>query len=234
MNQAILDILIFAVIAVFLFFKLRNVLGEVSDEDKNSTKPSVKPKSQNIGRTSSAEKLARLNPQAGPGEWPTTLPDFKLVTNATAHNALLQLHTVTPSFDPHHFLQGAERAFPMIIDAFSKGDKKTLESLLSENLYKDYAKAIDTREKNGETWDSEVVEMTTALISDADISDQIATITVDFETIEKTTVRDKEGNFIDEQDGQSEKSKNCWSFEKDLKSKQHIWTLTDTQPIGDK
>lgn len=234
MTQITVDILIFAAIAVFLFFKLRNVLGEVDQSDKDKSKSSMKPTTSNTNQKSSTNaRLAKLNPQTGPEEWPTILPDFKLVANATAHNGLLQVHTTAPQFDPYHFLQGAKRAFPMIIEAVSKGDKKALKPLLSSGLYSLYSKEIDARKAKGEVWESDIVDLNTAVISDTQIDGQAATITVDFEAIEKITARDSEGNFIDDQNGTSEKTQNQWIFSKNLKSNNHIWTLIEVISTGE-
>ncbi len=228
MNQAVLDILIFAAIAVFLFFKLRNVLGEVDDvDDKGKTS---RPKSFNENATKQKnDRLARLNPQQGASEWPTTLPDFKLVAHATAHNSLLQIHAIAPHFDPYHFLQGAKRAFVMIIDAFSKGDKSSLKNLLEADLYESYSDIIDARIEKGETWNSEIVELKNALISTAEIHEDEAKITVDFEAVEKVTARDRDGNFINDEKGEPEKTENRWVFVKNIKDKEPRWRLVETQ-----
>lgn len=233
MNQVTVDILIFAAIAVFLFFKLRNVLGEVDEADKQKPKPSLKSVSKTVKKQPSSERLTKLNPKNAPGEWPSTFPDFKLVLNATAHNDLLQVHSQAPQFDPYQFLDGAKRAFPMIIEAFSKGDKTTLKKLLSKDLYDLYDTVINTRKENGETWHSDIVELNSAVISEAEIEGSVATITVDYKAVEEVTARNAQGDFIDDQNGEKEKTENQWIFSKDLKTKNHIWTLVKTNPVGE-
>ena len=233
MNQATLDILIFAAIALFLFFKLRSVLGDVDEADQNSKSSTKTDKVKKAPKVMANERLAKLNPQQGPGEWPTPLPDFKLVTDATAHNALLQIHTSASDFDPYHFIQGAKRAFSMIIEAFSKGDRSILQNLLSPELYQSYIEVIQEREEKGETWESEIVDLKKSLISDAKMIDGIAHLTVDFEAIEKVTVRDSKGSFIGDEKGMPEQTENRWVFAKDLKDKKTSWMLIETQEIGD-
>lgn len=233
MNQAAVDILIFAGIAIFLFFKLRNVLGEVDESDKEKSKTTLKAVDKTEKQSGSNDRLVKLSAKNAPGEFPSTFPDFKLVSNATVHNNLLHIHSTAPQFDPYHFLEGARRAFPMIIEAFSKGDKATLKKLLSEDLFTLYQDVIDGRQKNGETWDSDIVELNNVIISDADIKSGIAKITVDYEAVEKVTARDAQGEFIDDQKGDPEKTQSQWVFSKDIKAKNHIWSLVETNPIGD-
>jgi SNF2 family DNA or RNA helicase len=44
----------------------------------------------------------------------------------------MRIRGVDPSFDPNGFLDGAEGAFRMIVDAFARGDRQTLRMLLAE------------------------------------------------------------------------------------------------------
>lgn len=229
MNSAYIDIIVFAVIAVFLFFKLRSVLGEV-DEDSMSGSP--KPTAKKSKTDDKSQRLAKLNPQTDSGEWPTPLPDFDLVANATAHNALVQVHAVVPAFNPYHFIDGARRAFEMIVIAFSNGDKKTLEPLLSAELFEAYAHVIDQRDKDQETWDTKIDDLMMTVISDAEISDDTLKMTVDYTAQERITARDKQGNVIDGHDGDKNIAKDRWVFCKSIKDKTEIWTLTDAQPLG--
>lgn len=233
MNQVTVDILIFAGIALFLFFKLRSVLGEVDESDKKKPTTSLKSVSKTEKKGPSNQKLSKLNPKNAPGEFPSTFPDFKLVLNATVHNELLQIHSKAPQFDPYLFLEGAKRAFTIIIEAFSKGDKTTLKNLLSKDLYSLYERVIDTRKQNGETWNSDIVDIKNVVISDVDIDGSLAAITVDYKATEKVTARDAQGDFIDDQKGDVEKTENQWVFSKDLKAKNHIWTLVKTNPVGE-
>lgn len=234
MSQVTVDIIIFAAIAVFLFFKLRNVLGEVDEsEQKPAVKQPVKTKTPSKTEQERMAKLNRLSVQFGPGHWPTVTPDFKLVMNATTHNNLLNVHKTYPQFDPYDFLQGAKRALPMIIEAVSKGDKTTLKNLLSEEIFSLYEEEIDRRRSQGETWDSDVTDIKSALISGVEVDGSRTELTVDYEAVEKITARDKEGNFIDDQDGRTEKTKYRWQFAKDMTSNNHIWTLIQADIIGE-
>ena len=52
----------------------------------------------------------------------------------------------TTNFDEKIFIKGAEAAYEIIINAFAKGDRKTLKSLLTKDLYKNFESVIKERE----------------------------------------------------------------------------------------
>ena len=52
------------------------------------------------------------------------------------------------NFDHKQFLDGAKKAFEIIITAFNNGDKKTLKNLVSKDVYDAFEKAIDQKTNN--------------------------------------------------------------------------------------
>ncbi len=228
MNQVYLDIIIFAVIAIFLFFKLRNSLGQVNENDQSSTPLSTKKSEKTPSRRRSG---ALIDPQTGEEEWPSILPDFTLVKNATVHNQLLALHEINNKFNPYHFIQGAERAFEMILEAFARGDKTTLENLLEKELYQTYAQMIDQREKKAEVYHHELIRLETVLISDVELTSKQALLTVNFKGKEKIAHRDKNGEYVDDRKGQVEETENQWVFVKEIKNQSKKWLLSDVKEV---
>ena len=47
------------------------------------------------------------------------------------------------NFNHREFLDGAKKAFEIIISSFNNGDKKTLKNLVSKDVYSAFEKAID-------------------------------------------------------------------------------------------
>ena len=50
------------------------------------------------------------------------------------------------NFDHKQFLEGAKKAFEIIITSFNNGDKNTLKDLVSNSVYSAFDKAIDNKE----------------------------------------------------------------------------------------
>ena len=63
------------------------------------------------------------------------------------------------SFDAQHFVAGARAAYEMIVNAYAEGDRRTLKSLLSREVYDGFEAAIGEREKRGETVESRFISV---------------------------------------------------------------------------
>jgi len=121
----IFDIIIFAGIAAFLVFRLRNVLGKRTGFEKN---PNNNTSSQSI---KTKETKADNTPEL----------EEKISELKTAYETIAD-------FDHKKFLEGAKRAFESIINAFNKGDKKALKNLVTEGVFKSFEEAIDAKNIN--------------------------------------------------------------------------------------
>lgn len=85
-----------------------------------------------------------------------------------------------PSFDAEHFVSGARAAYEMIVQAFAKGDRETLKGLLTAKVFDSYSAAIAKREETGGSG-PELVRLRAGEIVDANLSNDVARITVAFE-----------------------------------------------------
>jgi len=119
----IFDILIFLGIAVFLIYRLRNVLGKRTgfEGPKNTTE---------IKNTKNKD-IKKFAPELKDNE-------TKL---SVAYEAL-------GDFDHRKFLESAKFAFETIINAFNEGDKKTLKNLLTKEAFLSFEQAIDNQDNN--------------------------------------------------------------------------------------
>ena len=117
-----IDIIIFAVIAIFLILRLRNVLGKNGGFKKKQT---IR---ENITKQPPAEEIKKTIPE---------LPN-NFVKLKTAYDTL-------DGFDYKEFIGGAKAAFETIIISFNNGDKKTLKNLLSKQVYEVFEKEINAK-----------------------------------------------------------------------------------------
>ena len=115
------DILIFAAIAGFIIYRLRSVLGKRTGFQKNISEP----KPQETKKQEDVQKIPSL------------------MDNETKLEAV---YKKVNNFNHREFLDGAKKAFEIIISSFNNGDKKTLKNLVSKDVYSAFEKAID--EKN--------------------------------------------------------------------------------------
>jgi len=161
-SQPYLDIVIFAMIAVFLGLRLRSVLGRRNPEQDQPPRP--------------------VNPEAGP----VIDLDARRIQREKPADPMAQIAAADPSFNTERFLSGAQWAFEMIVKAFAAGDKATLKPLLSESVYADFSQAIDHRQDHPDEHGMELLRIVSATFADASLKDRIAEITVRFVSEQKS------------------------------------------------
>ena len=183
------DIIVFAAIAVFIIYRLRSVLGKRTGFQKTIvTENSEKPKIKEENTIPSLKE----NEQK-----------FELV------------YKKVQNFDHKAFLDGAKKAFEIIITAFNNGDKKTLKSLVSKDVYTAFVSAIDSGSNNP---NSQFYSLVVDSIEDTKVENGKITISVKF--ISEQMIDNKEDSIVKNQD--------VWVFEKLIKSSSPAWILIST------
>lgn len=242
-----LGTLIPLIIAVVVIFKLRSVLGQRSDSERPPHDPyhSDRNARGNIDDgdddTSANDNVVTLprrksksgaidNPDFEPDENPALAEIDEIANRRTKLNkALRGILDRDASFSPQGFVSGAKLAYEMIVNAFADGDKKTLKSLLSREVYEGFADAIDIREKNGEKIQSSFVGIEQAKITAADLQKDETQITVRFTSQIISATFDKEDKLIDGDMQEVVEVIDMWTFARSLKSRDPNWKLVATE-----
>ena len=184
------DIIIFAAIAVFIIYRLRNVLGKRTGFQKNPIdKSSIKNNSEE--------------------------PEIKTPQLKENEQKLEVIYNKIPSFDHKFFLEGAKKAFEIIISAYNKGDKKTLKNLVAKDVYSAFEGGIDSGSNNP---NSQFYSLIVDGVSDAKVENNKIIIAVNF--ISEQILGENEEDVI--------KNKDTWVFEKPENSSSSAWTLIST------
>lgn len=216
------DLLIFAVIAVFLILRLRSVLGTRHGDERPRINPFVAPSANDAGENGlPAQPKDRFIFM--PSENVTALPASPL------NETLFNIAAATPGFDPLSFREGAAEAYKMIVRAFAAGDRETLRPLLSDALFADFNRAISEREKAGHTSEAEVTYIKHSEITEAKIENGTAYVTVEFTAEERAVTRDAGGNVISGSADDVEDMIDIWTFARSLNSRDPNWILTATR-----
>jgi len=184
------DIIIFAVIAVFIIYRLRSVLGKRTGFQK-------KPNQQHFIKKQ-PEQPQTETPQLRENEQ-------KLET----------VYKNINSFDHKIFLEGAKKAFEIIITAFNQGDKNTLKGLVSKDVYNAFENAINDGTNNP---NSQFYSLVVDGIDDARVENGKITIAVNF--ISEQILSDNDKDIV--------KNKDTWVFEKPENSSNPAWILIST------
>ena len=227
--------IIFLALAVFIFLRLRSVLGQRTGRER----PPYDPYSaRDAVRSPATDKLVTLPPRpaepapARPVEITAPSVDRWKDVAETGSGVAAGLDAVAAadsSFDAKHFITGARTAYEMIVTAFAEGDRRQLRSLLSREVYDGFDAAISERESRGETAETRFVSIDGSTITGAELRARTAQITMRFVSKLISATRDRSGNVID---GNAEKVTDVtdvWTFARDVSSRDPNWKVVATE-----
>lgn len=201
-----LDIIILGLLAIFLGFRLKGLLGDRSGfsgdlNNTDATKKETSTENQNV---------IKLNNKSLDGEG----IDFLIKAD--------------PSFDEKEFLEGAKNAFKIIIKAFSESDTEKLKQLLDYDLLNSFTKSISEREARQERQVSDILSFKNFDIIKVNISSNIASISLKIVSEQIKYLVDKRDEVLEGNKEKPEIIKDKWVFERDISSYNPNWKLVET------
>ncbi len=217
MNGSLIQLLVLAGIAIFLILKLRSVLGSRDGFEKppiplDEVRPRVRRDFEVI--------------EGG--------PDRDIIDHAPdgsdAAKALAEMKKVEPSFTVGPFLQGARGAYEMILMAFEKGELDRIRPFLSDDVEVSFAEAIAAREAQGLTVEASFLGIKELVLHDATFvpESRFAEITVRFVGEQNYVVRNKSGEIVEGTPREVRKSRDIWTFARQMGSDDPNWQLVAT------
>ena len=205
-----LDIIILGLLALFLGFRLKNLLGDRSGygEDVNNleTYNEKKPDNNNV---------INLNKKKISGE------------------GLEVLKKGDPNFSEEEFIIGAKQAFKIIIEAFVDSDVEKLKPLIDYELLKSFTKSISEREARQEKQFVDIISIIKLDIINVSLNDNVASISIKIESEQIKYTIDKNDKIIDGNKDVSEIIKDKWVLERDISSNDPNWKLVETDVVND-
>ncbi|MCH8925635.1 MAG: Tim44 domain-containing protein [Proteobacteria bacterium] len=228
-----LDIILFAAIAAFFVLRLRGVLGKRTGHEKRPKyDPFAKP-DKDEGEEDKVIPLPDRSRAAKTDEADEEATEAAEAAEAAAETplgvGLMQIGRVDKAFDEEQFLSGAGTAFEWIINAFAQGDTKALRPLLSNDVYGDFAGAIEEREGAGQILETTMVGITEAAIIEAELQGRTAFITIKFVSEQVNVVRDSDGEVVEGDPSHVTKITDIWTFARNMRSRDPDWTLVATR-----
>lgn len=233
-----LPTLIAIVVAVFVLFRLRSVLGtrtgnERPPIDRSRSTPTEKkaatgddnvvplpraPRAPDLDDERRARKLEAEIEQAAHGD------------EALAAG-LRSVNEADPTFTPKSFLEGAKQAYEMIVTGFAQGDRTTLKNLLEKDVFESFNRAISEREAAGQTNEFTFVGLPKVEISQAEYDKKNIYVTVRFHAEVVSAIRDRDGNLIEGNADQVQMIADEWTFARNPKSRDPNWKVVATSQL---
>ena len=223
-NIPFFDILILAIIAVFILNRLRNVLGKKTGNEEDLA--------QNL---SVKTKLKETRPDR----------ELKVKPNKTLDNSFSNLHEdrdinkalnlikkVESSFELENFIDKAKKAFEYILNAYSANNLKNLKVLLDEKIYQGYQKDIEKRIKKKEKFEITIINIKEPTVKFAKVVGKNAEITLEYESEQIHLLKNSKGDIIDGDSNQILNISERWTFYRELKSRNPNWKLLSISEVN--
>lgn len=221
-----LDIIFLAMVAAFIFFRLRSVLGRRTGHEQ-------RPGSGGFGTgrgKQDDDKVVQLPDRGSKDEEEQRKADAKIwADDSPVGTGLTQIKIADPTFEPDTFTNGARAAYEMIVTAFADGDKEALRNLLSDDVYENFVSAIDEREAAGQSLKSSIVSIEGTEIVEAGLNGNMAEVTVKFASEMISAQLDAEGEPLPGQTTNKRLVTDIWTFARDTRARDPNWLLIETR-----
>jgi predicted lipid-binding transport protein (Tim44 family) len=204
-----LDILIFAIIAVFLIFRLKNILGtKTGFEDSNFNKNKTE---NNIADVVSIDTKKTTQ------------------SNDKENKETLKIKEIDKTYDHIQFIEGSQIFFKMVLDAFVEGNLDKVKEFIKPSVLKNFNFAIKERNKESETLIINLKIINKTEIFSSEINKTVLRISVLFESFQIKALKDKDNNLIDGDLNKEILVKDIWVFERKINYSNPNWTLIETK-----
>ncbi len=216
------DIIFLGLIAIFVAFRLRSMLGRNMGIDP-----------RDIWKNATRGNIAPVNGQPQPSiivKKPSEeeVVPMELQNNQPVSDGLQAIRKADPSFSTTEFIAGAKLAFEWIVEAFSKGDKEKLRALLSPERFQHFSEEIDANAASGTKRETTLISILATDITDAAMQGKVAHITIQFTSEQMSIMRDKDKNIVSGSPSNVEKAIDVWTFERDTSSRDPNWKIIAT------
>ncbi|MEM7567493.1 MAG: Tim44/TimA family putative adaptor protein [Pseudomonadota bacterium] len=234
--------LIFLILAVVVFLRLRNALGKRTGNERPPYDPFTRTQKDDAAAETAQDNVVQLprNGQAAPAEPAADSAESRAARlkgvaapGTPLAEGLEAIMTADPSFEPKGFVAGARQAYEMIVNAFARGDRKTLKPLLSADVMEGFSAALDEREARGEKVDTNFIGTETAEITGAEMEGRDAHVTVRFVSQMITATQDRDGAIVDGDPREVIEVVDVWTFSRDTASRDPNWQLVSTEAVSE-
>jgi predicted lipid-binding transport protein (Tim44 family) len=217
MNSSMIQLLVLAGVAIFLFIKLRSVLGTRDGFEKpplplDDARPRPK-RDFEVIEGGPDRDIIDLVPDGSPSAI-----------------ALSAMKKAEPGFSVGTFLQGARGAYEMILMAFDKGELASIKPFLAPDVFDTFSEAVAQREKDGLRIESTFTGLREMVLNEAtyDAATREADISVRFLGEMTSLVRNKTGEVVEGSPTTVKKQRDVWTFSRRMGADDPNWHLSAT------
>ena len=219
------QIIVLAAVAFFLFWRLRSVLGSRQGFERLNKDVNEKTKSSKIN-TNSEDKIIDLKSTNIDEE----IADY-VDEKSEQFKTLSELKKLEDGWQVSHFVSGAKLAYEEILMAFENGDLNKIEKHSSKDVYTAFKEVIDDRNQKGLQVEAIFGGVRDIRIKDVKLNKKNleANITMIFQCDITYSIKDKNNKIIEGGPDKVKKQKDVWTFTRKMNSDIPNWYLTKTE-----
>ncbi len=224
MDGFVLDILVLAMIAAFVLFRLWSTLGRRTGHERSPEArpdplpgPSAEPAARQADpiEIGGPARRAPVQVQPAPADGPLA-------------RAVADIQAADRGFEVEAFLQGAVQAHEMIVEAFARNDRASLRPFLGDAVFEAFDAVMRERDAKGARGEVVFVRQGAPRLQGARLTGRTARLDVRFESEIVSSVKDRDGRVIEGSDTAVRTVVDLWGFERDVRSPDPNWKLVDT------
>lgn len=203
-----IDIILLAILLLFLFFYFKRLLGKKvgyqKQEQEVSSTTYVEPKIEN-GNTQVVE--------------PSKTSDYKYPIGSLMQKIEI-IENNDDLFSSKSFINSSQKAFKMIVKAFSSGNLSEVKDFMSDKVYNAFSSSVESRSEGKKDLHIDIKQFILSDIVDVKINDNFdAFISVKYITLQTRGEADNQKAI---------ELSETWVFSKNIKENTSIWKLVKT------
>lgn len=209
------EIILLAMVALFVGLRLYAVLGRRTGHEQPVAKP-----------VEAAAAPARPRAVERAAEQPAAGGDS--IVEPRAMDGIRAIAAADPQFEAQRFLEGAKAAYGMVLQAYWAGDEDALRRLADESVVEAFAEAIAARREAGEVLDNRLIAIERAVIEKARLEGQMAIVTVRFDADIAAVTRNAQGEVVAGSTTDAIQTHDVWVFSRHVRADDPNWVLVET------
>jgi len=222
-----MDIIFFAAIAFFIFYKLNKQLGKVDEEEKKNIELKIVAAREKI--LEAQQVIKQQKQQSSFAIEADNQVSEKILNSLDAptkeiFNNILNRTNISAEF----FVNGVKSAFEMIIKAFASADLETLKFLLSDKIFKGFESSIIQRKLAEKTLITNLISIEKAEIISALIFENNASVAIKIVSKQINYIIDSKGQTVEGKKDEINEITDIWTFKKDINSANPNWVVSAT------
>ena len=207
------DLIILGLIAGVILFRLYSVLGKKDDDSITTPNKMGLNNIIDISSTAKSEDMKQVN-----------LAELEKDIAPEFNDVIEKIRKLDTTFSLQKFLNGAKKAFEMILASFSSNDRNILKSLLSPDVYNQFIKEIDNRLKNNINLSLTLVSLPVVEIKNIQLDGKKVIIDMFFVSQQITLLKNDQNEIVEGNPSQIDNVEDVWRFSRELNSKEN-WLL---------